>query len=195
MKICVDPGHSGPAEPGACAGGLTEAALNLAIARFLEQELQQCGHAVLLTRDGPVADDELDWRAAMSNEWGANVFLSIHCNSFRKIEAEGTEVYHYPGSAAGERLARAIQFRICDALLTEDRGVKADKFQLLRQTCCPAVLIECGFISNPIDRAMLADPLEQWRIAAAIAEAVADWEKVRKIWAERVHAGKNGSII
>lgn len=39
------------------------------------------------------------------------------------------------------------------------------------------MLVECGFISNPIDRAMLADPLEQWRIAAAIAEAVADWEK------------------
>ena len=176
MKICVDPGHSGPAEPGACAGGFSEATLVMAICRFLEQELALRGHDVLLTRDGPVADDELDWRAAMSNEWGADVFLSIHCNSFRKIEAEGTETYHYPGSKAGERLARAIQFHICDALLTEDRGVKSANFQVLRQTDCPAGLVECGFISNPIDRAMLADPLEQWRIAAAIAAGVADWE-------------------
>ena len=177
MKICIDPGHSGPVEPGACAGGLTEAALVMSIGRFLEQELALRGHEVLMTRDGTVADDELDWRAAMSNEWGADLYISIHCNSFRKIEAEGTETYHYPGSAAGERLARAVQFRICDALLTEDRGVKTANFQVLRQTDCPAVLVECGFISNPIDRAMLADPLEQWRIAAAIAEAVADWEK------------------
>ena len=84
---------------------------------------------------------------------------------------------HYPGSEAGERLARAIQFRICDALLTEDRGVKQDNFQVLRQTDCPAVLVECGFISNPIDRAMLTDPLEQWRIAAAIAEGVEDYRQ------------------
>ena len=145
--------------------------------RLLEQELLLCGHEVRLTRDGPVADDELDWRAAMANDWGAEVFLCIHCNSFRKIEAEGTETYHYPGSEADERLARAIQLRICDALLTEDRGVKQDNFQVLRETDCPAVLVECGFISNPIDRAMLTDPLEQWRIAAAIAEGLADWEK------------------
>lgn len=180
MRICVDPGHSGPVEPGACAGGFTEAALVMAIARFLEQELALRGHAVLLTRQGPVADDELDWRAAMANEWGADLFLSIHCNSAARVEAEGTETYHYPGSEAGERLARCIQFRITDALLTEDRGVKTANFQVLRQTACPAVLVECGFISNPIDRAMLTDPLEQWRIAAAIAEAVADWEKSLK---------------
>lgn len=84
----------------------------MAMGRFLEQELALRGHEVLMTRDGTVADDELDWRAAMSNEWGADLYISIHCNSFRKIEAEGTETYHYPGSAAGERLARAVQFRI-----------------------------------------------------------------------------------
>ena len=93
MRVCIDPGHSGPVEPGACAGGFSEAALVMAIARFLEQELQQRGH------------------------------------------------------------------------------------QVLRETDCPVVLVECGFISNPIDRAMLSDPLEQWRIAAAIAEGLADWEQ------------------
>ena len=61
--------------------------------------------------------------------------------------------------------------------MTEDRGVKQDNFQVLRQTDCPAVLVECGFISNPIDRAMLTDPLEQWRIAAAIAEGVEDYRQ------------------
>jgi N-acetylmuramoyl-L-alanine amidase len=177
MKICIDPGHSGPLEPGACAGGFSEATLVMAISRFLQQELQQRGHAVLLTRDGPAADDELAWRATLSNDWGADLFLCIHCNSAVRIEAEGTEVYHYPGSEAGERLARAIQFRICDALLTEDRGVKQADFQVLRETVCPAVLIECGFISNPIDRGMLTDPLEQWRLGAAIAVAVDDWQK------------------
>ena len=177
MKICIDPGHSGPFEPGACAGGFTEAALVMAIARFLEQELLLRGHEVRLTRDGPVADDELGWRAELANRWGADLYISIHCNSAARVEAEGTETFHYPGSAAGARLARAIQFHLCEALLTEDRGVKEENFQVLRETDCPAVLVECGFISNPIDRGMLSDALEQWRIAAAIAEAVADWER------------------
>ena len=179
MKIYIDPGHSGPFEPGACAGGVTEAALNLAIARFTAAELQLGGHEVQLSRDGAIDNDELAWRSELANDWGADLFLCIHCNSAVRVEAEGTETYHYPGSSAGEQLARCIQFRITDALLTEDRGVKAADFQVLRETVCPAVLIECGFISNPIDRGMLTDPLEQWRLGAAIAVAVDDWQKNR----------------
>jgi N-acetylmuramoyl-L-alanine amidase len=175
LKICLDPGHSGPLEPGACAEGFSEAELNLRIARFAAEELALRGHEVLLTRCGPVNDVELDWRAECSNGWGADLFLSIHCNSFGRVEAEGTETYHFPGSKKGERLARCLQFRITDALLTEDRGVKTANFQVLRETACPAVLIECGFLSNPVDRLMLSDALEQWRLGAAIAEAIEDF--------------------
>ena len=67
-----------------------------------------------------------------------------------------------------------------DAMLTEDRGVKTADFQVLRETLCPAVLVECGFLSNPIDREMLTDSLEQWRMGAAIAVAVEDFQKIRK---------------
>lgn len=177
MKICIDPGHSGPVEPGACAGGATEAELNLRIARFAREELQLRGHEVLLTREEAIEDTELAWRAKLSNDWGADLFLCIHCNSCKRIDAEGTETFHYPGSVAGERLARCIQLRLTDAMLTEDRGVKTSNFQVLRETDCPAAYLECGFISNPIDRAMLADRLEQWRMGAAIAAAVEDYEK------------------
>ena len=176
MKIFIDPGHSGACEPGACAEGYSEADLNMRIARFTEQELELRGHEVQLSRDGPVEDAELEWRAEKSNDWGADLFLSIHCNSFPRVEAEGTETHYFPGSQKGERLARCIQYRISDALLTEDRGVKASNFEVLRETDCPAVLIECGFISNPVDRLMLTDALEQWRIGAAIAEGVEDYK-------------------
>jgi len=172
MKICMDPGHSGPFEPGACAGGFTEAGLNLRIARFAQTELRLRGHSVRLTRTGHIENAELAFRAEIANAWGADLFISIHCNSARRIDAEGTETYYYPGSAEGLRVARHIQFCLTDALLTEDRGVKEADFQVLRETNCTAVLVECGFISNPIDREMLTDPLEQWRIGAAIAAAV-----------------------
>ena len=177
MRVVLDPGHSGRFEPGACAGGVTEAELTYLIARFAKHELKQRGHEAILTRSREIGNDELAFRAETANQWNADLFISIHCNSAARIEADGTETYYYPGSRWGEQLARCIQFRITDALLTEDRGVKAADFQVLRETVCPAVLVECGFISNPIDRAMLTDPLEQWRIAAAIAEGLADWEK------------------
>ena len=63
-----------------------------------------------------------------------------------------------------------------DAMLTEDRGIKEANFQVLRETKCPAALVECGFISNALDRKMLTDSLEQWRMGAAIAVAVDDYE-------------------
>ena len=175
MKICLDPGHSGPIEPGACAGGCTEADFTMRIARFTKEELELRGHSVRLTRDGTVEDSELCWRTDMSNGWGSDLFLSIHCNSAERVEAEGTETYRYPGSVRGLQLARCLQFRLTDALLTDDRGVKEANFEVLRETDCPAALIECGFISNPIDRAMLADPAEQRRIGAAMAEGVGDY--------------------
>lgn len=54
MKICIDPGHSGPYEPGACAGGVTEAAMNLAISKALGGTLQVLGYGVIYTREGDI---------------------------------------------------------------------------------------------------------------------------------------------
>ena len=180
MKICIDPGHSGPIEPGACASGFNEADINWYIAKFAMAELKLRGHQALLTRGKKIDNDELSFRAECANKWRADLFISIHCNSAARIEADGTETYYYPGSRWGEQLARCIQFCLTDAMLTEDRGVKTADFQVLRETLCPAVLVECGFLSNPIDREMLTDSLEQWRMGAAIAVAVEDFQKIRK---------------
>ena len=93
------------------------------------------------------------------------------------MEAEGTETFYYPGSRLGEIWARCLQFCMTDAMLTEDRGVKTANFQVLRETLAPAALLECGFISNRLDREMMTDSLEQWRMGAAIATAVEDYAK------------------
>ena len=177
MKICIDPGHSGPFEPGACAGGFTEADLNLRIARFAREALELRGHVVMLTRNGAIEDNDLDWRCQMANDWGADLFISIHCNSATVVEAEGTETCYFPGSTGGLRLARCLQYSLTEALLTADRGVKEKNFAVLRETECTAVLVECGFISNPVDREMLAASQEQRRIGAAIAAGVEKYEK------------------
>ena len=175
MKIVLDPGHSGICEPGACAGGFREADIAWDIAWFARAELKLRGHSVLLTRCKQIEGDELDFRAEVANEWEADLFISLHCNSAPRVDAEGTETYYFPGSAKGKHLASCLQFCMTDAMLTEDRGIKEADFQVLRETVCPAALLECAFISNPVDREMLTDRLEQWRMGAAIAKAVATY--------------------
>ena len=89
MKIVLDPGHSGPFEPGACAAGFTEAELVLSIARRIRRRLLAAGHEVRLTRSGDIDDDGLSWRTELSNRWNADRFLSIHANSFSDTAARG----------------------------------------------------------------------------------------------------------
>ena len=172
MKIVIDPGHSGPCEPGACAAGITEAEVVMQISRRLRRRLLAAGHEVKLTRSGDIDDDGLAWRAELANDWGADLFLSIHVNGVASTTAHGTEVYYYPGSEDGERLARAIQSRIITHLHTANRGVKIAHYQVLWETDCPAVLVETAFISNPADRILLTGPVSQEEFAIAIAEGI-----------------------
>lgn len=175
MKIVIDPGHSGPVEPGACADGVRECDVVLAIAKLLAEQLYDTGHDVLLTRTGDIATTDLALRAELANANGADVFVSIHANSVASDTAHGTEVYHYPGSARGKRLAECIQARLVAELNTADRGVKTANFQVLRETDCPAVLVEVAFISNEADRLLLTSYAGQLAAAVAIAGALADY--------------------
>jgi N-acetylmuramoyl-L-alanine amidase len=172
MKIVIDPGHSGPVEPGACAGGVRECDVVLAIAGLLAEQLDDQGHEVLLTRTGDIESDGLAFRAKLANASQADLFISIHANSAVNPAAHGTEVYHYPGSEAGQRLAGLIQSRLVKELRTADRGVKEASFQVLRETECPAVLVEAAFISNEADRQLLTAYACQLGAAMAIAAGI-----------------------
>ncbi len=172
MKICIDPGHSGTIEPGACAAGFTEAALNLAIALNVGDKLQANGHEVTYTRTTDIEDDGLAFRADIANQAGTDLFISIHCNAAANPAAFGVETYHYTGSVAGKKFADAIQQTLTADGYTVDRGVKEANFAVLRLTDMPAVLVECGFITSAVDRAILIDPNGQERIAVAIVSAI-----------------------
>ena len=74
MKIVIDPGHSGPVEPGACAGGVRECDVVLAIAKLLTAQLYDAGYETLLTRTGDIQTDGLAFRADLANANGADVY-------------------------------------------------------------------------------------------------------------------------
>lgn len=125
---CDRPGHSGPVEPGACAVGVRECDVVLAIATLLANQLDEQGYEVLLTRTGDIATDKLAFRAELANANGADVFISIHANSVDNPSAHGTEVYYYPGSVQGKLLAACLQARLVAELGTMNRGVKRGQF-------------------------------------------------------------------
>jgi len=172
MRIGRDPGDSGPGEPGACAGGVRECDVVLVIAQLLEERLYEQDYEVLLTRTGDIETDGLFFRAGLANANQADVFVSIHANSAMNEAAHGTEVYHYPGSVRGQRLAACIHTRLVAGLNTVDRGVKEANFQVLRETDCTAVLVEVAFISNEADRLLLSSYAGQLGAALAIAAGV-----------------------
>lgn len=175
MKIVIDPGHSGPMEPGACAAGIHECDVVLAIAKLLADHLCEAGHEIWLTRTGDIETDDLSFRAKIAKENRADVFVSIHANSAVNIAARGTETYYYPSSVEGQRLAECIQARLVAALDTADRGVKEARFQVLRETNCPAVLIEVAFISSDTDRQLLTAYAYQLTSALAIVAGLEDY--------------------
>ena len=174
MKICLDPGHSGPVEPGACAGGFTEAQIVLQVAQTLRGLLEEEGHKVILTREDDIEDDGLEWRAELAWKFKADIFVSLHCNAAASASAHGTEVFYYPGSERGRKLACLIQAALVANCNTVDRGVKTnDKWTVLTDTACPAVLVELAFISNAEDRAQLTDRFLQRQFAVGVMRGIA----------------------
>ena len=111
--------------------------------------------------------------------WGADLFVSVHCNSATNASANGMEVYvHTSRGTDSTRAAHAIDDRLLPASGLKGRGVKANNYAVLRETAMPAVLVELGFISNPSDCAKLVS--EEWQERAAEAIAAGIMEAVGK---------------
>jgi N-acetylmuramoyl-L-alanine amidase len=174
MKICIDPGHGGT-DPGAIGKEpfiLNEKDVTLSISLFLKKELEEKGHTVLLTRNKDVAVSLAD-RAKTANENHVDIFISIHCNSSNRDEAEGIETWIFPDSTLGRKLAEPVQKSLVDNFSThKNRGIREKSFQVLRETNMPAILVECEFISNPNQLKFLSDKENQEKIAKAITSAI-----------------------
>lgn len=181
MKIAViDPGHGGR-DPGAIGPtGLQEKVITLPVAKRVAEILQGAGIDARLTRDSDKhfatsLSADLSARAKIANQAGASVFVSIHCNSSTNWSATGTETYHFPGSAEGQRLAGCLQRQLVTTLGLKDRGVKQENFAVLRESAMPAALVELAFISNPQEEEVLKSAEAQEKAAWAIAQGIGEY--------------------
>ena len=171
FTICLDPGHGGQGHvPDYKRGptGVREAEVNLRVAFYLREMLQQVGATVIMTR----VDDayvSLPMRSQIASENGANFFISLHHNGIDNPKVNYTSTW-YHGDADDSRqsldLARYVQQGVSDALqlptspasgLYSDKLITASGFGVLRLTECPAVLCEASFLSNPEEEARLKE--------------------------------------
>lgn len=177
-KVFLNPGHDELSlkgtpdyDCGACNEDmrLYENEVALAVGELVQKYLIEAGCDVELLQS-----ESLSGICAAANDWGADLFVSIHCNAFNGI-ANGVETLVYPSDISGYKLAGAIQNQILETFeeLT-DRGLK-DRTDLavLNGTDMPAVLVEMAFIDNPDDAILLRDRQDDF--ARAIARGVTDY--------------------
>ena len=176
LKVFINPGHApnGNPDPGACGCGLRESDVSAQVGHLVEGYLQAAGCDVVTLQS-----DSLSEICDAANEWGADVFVSIHCNSAASDYARGVETFSYPYSVGGKAIAGCIQRQIVKSFgkidpAFPDRGLKTANFYVLRNTDMPACLVELAFINNEEDAALLKYHADDF--ARAIARGVTDYE-------------------
>jgi len=168
-KIYIDPGHGGY-DSGALPieGMKTEAQINREIANKVAAILQEKGANVRVTDTTNYVS--LSSRVSMSQDYSPHVFVSIHQNSSTSPSAYGSEVWYF--NPYSEIYADKISSSISGALGTRDRGEKYGWYQVTTHMEFPAVLVECGFLSNVSEYDKLKDDAYQNAMANAIAAAI-----------------------
>lgn len=173
-SIAIDPGHGGN-DNGASYNKTDEDELNLNIAFLLECDLRQNGFEnVTLTRERDIYVSLLD-RVLTAKIAHADVFVSIHCDAWHKKTAQGMTV-HIPESPSiddikiGDCISRKLKTAFPNHL---QRGIRKSDFYVLRETYeIPSTLVECEFMSNPVQLKFLKKPENQklfaWAISAGI---------------------------
>ncbi len=147
--VVLDPGHGG-SDNGAKWGGVAEKHLTLDLAKRVEGILKQKNIPTIMTRRRDVTVS-LDGRAKSANRYSDPIFVSIHFNASRNRSIKGIETYYM--SSKGKSFARIVQSRLANRIRTPNRGIKQkSSFAVLRKTKGPAILVECGFISNSWER-------------------------------------------
>lgn len=173
--IVLDAGHGGKDE-GAMVDDVTEKGINLSIVLKLQKLFEDAGARVVLTR---VDENDLSSSTASNhkredmknriniiNDEKNDLLLSIHLNSYSNTSVKGAQTFYMKGNAASELLAGCIQVQFLD--IDSKMEPKSGDYYLLNNSRIPAVLIECGFLSNPEEREKLMQEEYQDKVANLI---------------------------
>jgi N-acetylmuramoyl-L-alanine amidase len=188
ITVIIDAGHGGRDGGAVADDGTLEKNLNLAVAKRLEALLLSADIRVIMTRSGVIElaspdsshkkADDLKARLQLAQDQKNAIFVSIHMNQFPIEKYRGLQVYYSENHAESLTLAQAIQNTTQSALQnTEDRKVKpaGDSIYLMSHLEIPAVLVECGFLSNKEERELLKNEVYQKKLALCLSAAILEY--------------------
>ncbi len=172
--IVIDAGHGG-FDPGKVGyDDVYEKDINLAIANKLQQYFEQSGATVIMTREDENAtalnkNDDMRTRKETINKSKGDLVISIHQNSYEDSSVCGPQVFYF-NSENGQKLANIVQQEM-NTELTPKRPRNAtnnDSYYILKSTNIPAIIVECGFLSNPEENKLLSNEDYQQKVAWSI---------------------------
>jgi len=158
----IDPGAIGPS-------GYKEYIETKEISDLVSTKLKFNGIETLVIQDGDLWDV-----TNLSNAWKSDYFVSIHCNSF-SVDSHGVETFSLNTTGKGRILAEKIHKELVPVTGLFDRGLKTANYHVLRETDCPAILTEIGFISNPNEEALMKDSAWGNKVSSAIARGICNF--------------------
>ncbi len=194
--VFLDPGHGGR-DVGAEGRYYYEKNLTLRLASRVRQYLRKAGFNVIMSRRAD-AFISLEQRAAIANKHKADIFVSIHFNSASNKKVYGLETYCMSPAGASSSNASKIDYKKYNGNLHDqnnfalaylmqrailgttkalDRGVKHARFLVLKEVKMPAVLVECGFLSNPESERIIGNDRYLDQMARGIAQSIINYKK------------------
>ena len=187
LTIILDAGHGGE-DGGAQGNGLSEKNINLDITLRLASLLQEQGVNVVLTRDsdillydkdsnynGKKKSQDLQNRLKITNSYENPILVSIHMNYFAQTQYSGLQVWYSKNDSRSKILANQIQSNVKSTLQPNNNRVTKEatsSIYLLHNATCPAVLVECGFLSNPEEARALSDEIYREKLANVIFQSI-----------------------
>ena len=186
--ILIDAGHGG-LDPGKVSGSTEEKTINLAIAQKLQSYLEQADATVFMTRvdDSDLArskksdmyskKSDMYSRKLTADTSNADIFVSIHQNSYPSSNVSGAQVFYFNRSDNSKRLAECIQNELKLFINNNNKREVSENssYYVLKKTSMPAVIVECGFLTNPNEKGLLLDSEYQEKIAWAVYMGIVDY--------------------
>ena len=192
-KVIIDAGHGGE-DGGASVDGVLEKDINLSIAEKIADMLTVSGCEVKTVRDEDISvysDDadtlrekktsDLNNRVSLFNSDPANIAVSVHQNKFEQTQYSGTQIFYSTNDPNSLELAECIRTAVVMLIQRDNtRELKpaGDDIFILKEAQVPAVIVECGFLSNDAERELLIDDEYQKQLAYAISMGVLDYIKL-----------------
>jgi len=167
--VVIDPGHGGFDRGGIPGQRVPEKMMALDVSLRLKPLLEKAGYRVVMTRNTDVFVP-LGTRVAIANSYPNAIFVCIHFNSATRAGANGIETYFY--SAESAPLAGSIHSAMVGGAPSENRGVRRRGYFVLRKTTVPAVLLECGFLTNPTESQYAQTDAYRQKLAQEITRGI-----------------------